>query len=85
MYSILCFPTKFHFLIVTKATTWASKVALVVKKLPAAVQETWVQSLGQDDPLEEDMATHSTILVWRVPWIEEPGGLQSMGIIKSWT
>ena len=42
-------------------------------------QEMWVQSLGQEDPLEEGMATHSTILAWRIPWIEEPGGLQPMG------
>ena len=40
--------------------------------------ETQVQSLGQEDPLEEDMATHSSILAWRIPWTEEPGGLQSM-------
>ena len=39
----------------------------------------WVRSLGQDDPLEEEMATHSIILAWRIPWAEEPGGLQSMG------
>ena len=53
----------------------------MVKKLPsnAGVQETQVQSLGQEDPLEEEMATHSSILVWRIPWTEEPGGLQSMG------
>ena len=44
-----------------------------------AVWETWVQSLGQEDPLEKDMATHSGVLVWRIPWTEEPGGLQSMG------
>ena len=43
-------------------------------------QETWVQSLGQDDPLEEEMATQSSILAWRIPWTEEPGGLQSMGL-----
>ena len=43
------------------------------------MQETWVQSLGQEDPLEEEMATHSTILAWKIPWIEEPGGLQPMG------
>ena len=49
-----------------------------VKNLPA-VQETWVQSLGQEDPLEKGMATHSSILAWRIPWTEEPGGLQSMG------
>ena len=42
-------------------------------------QETWVQSLGQEDPLEKEMATHSSILAWRIPWTEEPGGLQSMG------
>ena len=41
-----------------------------------AVQETWVRSLGQEDPLEKGMATHSNILAWRIPWIEEPGGLQ---------
>ena len=42
-------------------------------------QETWVQSLGQEDPLEEKMATHSSILAWEVPWTEKPGGLWSMG------
>ena len=48
------------------------------KRLPA-VQETWVQSLGQEDPLEKEMATHSSILAWRIPWVEKSGGLQSMG------
>ena len=43
------------------------------------MQETWVQSLGREDPLEEGMATHSSILVWEIPWTKEPGGLQSMG------
>ena len=43
------------------------------------MQETWVQSLGWEDPLEEEMATHSSILAWRTPWAEEPGGLQSQG------
>ena len=47
-------------------------------------QETWVQSLGQEDALEEEMATHSSILVWEIPWTKEPGGLQSMGL-QSWT
>ena len=42
------------------------------------MRETWVQSLGQEDPLEEEMATHSRILAWRIPWTEEPGGLQSI-------
>ena len=50
----------------------------IVKNLPA-MQETWVQSLDQEDPLEKGMATHSNIFAWRIPWTEEPGGLQSMG------
>ena len=50
----------------------------MVKNL-LAMQETWIQSMGREDPLEEDMATHSIILAWRIPWTEEPGGLQSMG------
>ena len=56
-------------------------VAQKVKNLPAmpAMQETWVQSLGWEDPLEEEMATHSSILAWEIPWTEEPGGLQSTG------
>ena len=49
----------------------------MVKNVPA-MRETWIQSLGQDDPLEEGMATHSSILAWRIPWTQEPGGLQSM-------
>ena len=49
-----------------------------VNHLPA-IQETWVQFLGWEDPLEKEMATHSSILAWRIPWTEEPGGLQSMG------
>ena len=53
-------------------------MAQMVKNLPA-VQETWVRSLGQEDPLEKSMATHSSILAWRIPWSEELGGLQSMG------
>ena len=52
-------------------------MAQIVKNLPA-MQETWVPSLGQDDPLEKGMATHSSILDWRIPWTEEPDGLQSM-------
>ena len=57
----------------------ASLVAQVVKNLPA-MQETRVQYLGQEDPLEKGMATHSSILAWEIPWTEEPGGLQSMGL-----
>ena len=49
-----------------------------LKRLPA-MRETWVRSLGQEDPLEEEMATHSSILAWRIPWTEEPGGLQFTG------
>ena len=56
----------------------ASLVAQTVKNL-LAMQETWVQPLGQEDPLEKEMATHSSILAWRIPRTEEPGRLQSMG------
>ena len=58
--------------------SWVSLLTQVVKNLPA-VGETWVLSLVREDPLEEGMATHSGILAWRIPWTEEPGGLQSMG------
>ena len=54
-------------------------MAQMVKNLPE-MQETWVQSPGQEDPLEKGMATHSSILAWRIPWIEEPDGLQSIGL-----
>ena len=56
----------------------ASLMAQTVKHLPA-MQETWVPSLGWEDPLEKEMATHSSTLAWKIPWTEEPGGLQSMG------
>ena len=56
----------------------------MVKNLPAK-QETQVKSLGQEYPLEEEMATHSSILAWEIPWAEESGGLQSMESQKSWT
>ena len=56
----------------------ASLVAQRLKRLPA-MQETWVRYLGQEDPLEKEMATHSSILAWRTPWMEEPGGLPSTG------
>ena len=58
---------------------WASLVVQLVKNLPA-VQETWVLSLGWEDPLEKEMATYSSILAWRISWTEELGGLQSMGL-----
>ena len=53
-------------------------MAQMVKNLPA-MQDTWVRSLGLEDPLEEEMATHSSVLAWRIPWEEDPGGLQSVG------
>ena len=58
-------------------------MAQQAKNLPAKqeTQETWVQSLGQEDPLEQEMATHSRILAWKIPWTEEPGGLQSMELL----
>ena len=56
----------------------ASLVAQTVKRLPA-MRETWVQSLDQEDPLEKEMATHSSTLAWKIPWTEEPDRLQSMG------
>ena len=66
-----CYPFK-------ELSWWASPVAQRVKRLPA-MQETRVQSLGREDPLEKEMATHSSILAWRIPWTEKPGGLQSTG------
>ena len=59
--------------------SWASLVVQIVKNLPA-MRETWVPSLGWDGPLEESMATHSSILTWRIPLTEKPGGLQSTGL-----
>ena len=57
----------------------ASLVAWTVKCLPT-MRETWVRYLGREDPLEKEMATHSSIHTWKIPWTEEPGGLQSMGL-----
>ena len=56
-------------------------VAQTVKNLPV-MQETRVQSLGQEDPLEKEMVTHFSILAWRIPWTQEPGGLQSMTLLR---
>ena len=58
-----------------------SQVAQWVKNLPA-MQETWVRFLGWEDPLEKEMATHTSTLAWRIPWTEEPAGLQSMGSLR---
>ena len=62
--------------------TWAPLEAQMVKNLPA-MQETWVRSLVQEDPLEKEMAIHSSILTWRIPWTEELGRLRSMGLQES--
>ena len=69
---------------VIKLITWTtisivSLVAQRLKHLPT-MREAWVRSLGREDPLEKEMATHSSILSWRIPWTEEPGGLQSTGL-----
>ena len=68
-------------------TKWGFPRGLSIKNPPAMqeMQETWVWSLGWEDLLEEGMATHSSILAWRIPWTEEPGGPQSTGSTKSWT
>ena len=60
----------------------ASLIAQSVKNVPA-MQETWVRFLGREEPLEKEMATHSSILAWKIPWTEEPGGLQYMGSQES--
>ena len=72
------------FFTISYGEEWASQVMLVLKNLPAHAgdtryAETWFRSWGRKDPLEEGMATHSSICAWRIPWIEEPGGLQSRG------
>ena len=68
----------FNFLQLSSDTTGTSLVAQTVKRLPT-VRETWVRSLGQEDPLEKEMATHSSTLAWKIPWTEECSRLQSMG------
>ena len=60
---------------------WTSLVAQTVKNLPA-MQKIWIQSLGLEESLDKEMATYSCILAWRIPWTEEPGELQSMGVTK---
>ena len=62
----------------SSSPAFPSFVVQMVKSLPA-MQQTWVRFLGWDDPLEKEMATHSSILIWKIPWVEEPGGLQSLG------
>ena len=82
MIYVRIFQNLFHYKIVNIAPcviyTMVSLVAQSAKNLPA-VHETWVQSLGQEDPLEKEMVNHFSILAWKVPWTQEPGGLQPMG------
>ena len=70
--------------IVQLSHPWPSLVAQKVKRLPI-VRETWFRSLGWEDTLEKEMTTHPSILAWVIPWTEESGGLQSMGLQKSQT
>ena len=76
---IICLPMITFLTLKGEATIWASLVAHTAKHLPA-MQETQVQSLGWEDPLEKEMAIHFRILAWVIPQTEEPGGLQSMGL-----
>ena len=73
------FVGKVIFILFNMLSRLASLVAQREKRLPV-VQETWVLSLGQEDPLEKEMATHSSTLAWKIPWTERPGRLQSMGL-----
>ena len=66
-------------------TRWLAFLGQLVVKNPAARQETWVRYLGQEDPLEKEMATHFSILAWEIPWTEKLGQLQSMKLEKSRT
>ena len=68
-----------YILISYSAYTWASLVAQRVERLPT-MRETWVRSLGWEEPLEKAVATHSSTLAWKTPWIDKPGRLQSMGL-----
>ena len=80
------FPGFFHFFsfkssyYLGRVSRWHSG-----KEFTCQQRRCWVQFLGQEDPLEKEMATHSNILAWRIPWAEEPGRQQSMGVVKSWT
>jgi len=75
----MCFPTFLSFLFHIHINARTGFPGGSVGNNPSAKQETRVPSLGQEDPLEKEMATHSSVLAWRIPWTEEPGGLQSMG------
>ena len=71
----------FYFVGTTLTVEQASMVAQKVKNLPA-MQETGVRSLGWEDPLEKGLSIYPSILVWKIPWTEEPGGLQSLGLLR---
>ena len=73
----------FHFCHLLAVWPWGFLVNQIVKSSPAK-QETQVRSLGQEDPLEEEMATHSSILAWKIPWMEEPGRLHTLGLQRDW-
>ena len=78
---MLCYNSKHHLKRSQDFLERASLVAQMVKCLPA-MREIWVQYLDQEDPLEKEMATHSSTLAWKMPWMEQPGRLQSMGSQK---
>ena len=86
VYSLYCLVILIYLFMVAPGLCWASQVALIVKNLPANVGDErcgfdlWVGKI----PLEKEMATHSSVLAWRIPWTEEPGGLQSVGY-TDWT
>ena len=77
----MCVSVCTHVLVTQLCLTLQPLVAQMVKGLPT-MQETQVQSLGQEDPLQKEMAPHSSTLAWRIPWVEESGGLQSMGPLR---
>ena len=81
-YKMISFSQKLQGCIYYKSKQWSSLVAQLVKNLPA-VQETRLRSLGREDPLEKEMATHSSTVARKIPWTEEPGGLQSVGSQES--
>ena len=81
-FKMISFSQKFQGCIYHKSKQWSSLVAQLVKNLPA-VQETRLRPLGREDPLEKEMATHSSTVARKIPWTEEPGGLQSVGSQES--
>ena len=81
-FKMISFSQKFQGCIYYKSKQWSSLVAQLVKNLPA-VQETRLRPLGREDPLEKEMATHSSTVARKIPWTEEPGGLQSVGSQES--